>query len=163
MGDIDTSLLKFCGKMSESTKIGMGGECADEVFGGYPWFYRPELMNRNGFPWSADTSARTLFLKEEWIHRLDLANYSYDHYKSSLNQAPTLEGENEEQQKRRQIAYLNIKWFMQTLLDRMDRTSMANGLEARVPFADRRIVDYVFNIPWEYKYSNGIVLHNGES
>jgi len=50
-----------------------------------------------------------------------------------------------------EISWLNLKWFMQTLLNRMDRTSMYCGLEARVPFADTRIVQYVWNVPWEMK------------
>ena len=45
---------------------------------------------------------------------------------------------------------------MQTLLDRMDRTSMYSGLEARVPFADHRIIEYVFNVHWKMKYQNGV-------
>ena len=44
---------------------------------------------------------------------------------------------------------------MQTLLNRMDRTSMYSGLEARVPFADHRILQYVYNVPWEMKCHNG--------
>ena len=156
MTDVDASLLYFCSLVAKHNKVVLTGECADEIFGGYPWFYRPELMNRNGFPWSADSSARTLFLNDDWMQKLDLSNYSYDHYRTSLHQAPLLDGETAEQRKRRQIAYLNIKWFMQTLLDRMDRTSMYSGLEARVPFADHRIIEYVFNVPWEMKYQNGI-------
>lgn len=156
MTDVDASLLYFCSLVAKHNKVALTGECADEIFGGYPWFYRPELMNRNGFPWSADPAARTLFLKEEWIQKLDLANYSHDHYQTSLAHAPMLEGEDEEQRKRRGIAYLNIKWFMQTLLDRMDRTSMFSELEARVPFADHRIIEYVFNVPWEMKFQNGM-------
>ena len=31
------------------------------------------------------------------------------------------------------------------------------GLEARVPFADIRIVQYVWNVPWEMKARNGVV------
>ena len=58
--------------------------------------------------------------------------------------------------RRRQMSFLNLRWFMQTLLDRMDRTSMAWGLEARVPFADHRIVEYVYNVPWEMKYQDGM-------
>lgn len=38
----------------------------------------------------------------------------------------------------------------------MDRTSMYSGLEARVPFADHRIMEYVFNVPWSMKYQNGV-------
>ncbi len=156
MTDVDASLLYFCSQVKQHNKVALTGECADEIFGGYPWFYRPELMNRDGFPWSADVSARTAFLSDDMVQKLDLANYSHDHYLTSLAKAPLLEGENEEQKKRRQIAYLNIKWFMQTLLDRMDRTSMYSGLEARVPFADHRIIEYVFNVPWEMKYQNGM-------
>ena len=156
MADVDASLLYFCSLVKQHNKVALTGECADEIFGGYPWFYRPELLNRDGFPWSSDVSARSLFLTDEWISTLDLKNYSYDHYTTSLTQAPTLEGESAEERKRRGVAYLNIKWFMQTLLDRMDRTSMYSGLEARVPFADHRIIEYVFNVPWEMKYQNDI-------
>lgn len=101
-------------------------------------------------------SVRTLFLKDSFINDLDLAAYSHDRYQTSLNQAPHLSDETETERKRYNIAYLNIKWFMQTLLDRMDRTSMYSGLEARVPFADHRVIEYVFNVPWEMKYQNGV-------
>ena len=42
-------------------------------------------------------------------------------------------------------------WFMTTLLERKDRMSMSASLEVRVPFADHRLVEYVWNIPWEMK------------
>ena len=45
---------------------------------------------------------------------------------------------------------------MQTLLNRMDRTSMYSGLEARVPFADHRIIEYLWNVPWEMKARGGV-------
>jgi len=45
--------------------------------------------------------------------------------------------------------------FVQTLLDRKDRMSMAVGLEVRVPFCDHRLVEYAFNIPWEMKTFDG--------
>jgi len=44
---------------------------------------------------------------------------------------------------------------MQTLLDRKDRMSMAHGLEVRVPFCDHRLVQYMWNIPWEMKFYGG--------
>ena len=156
MADVDASLLYFCSLVKQHNKVALTGECADEIFNGYPWFYRPELLHCDGFPWSSDISARTLFLKEEWIADLDLKNYSYDKYQTSLSDAPVLYDENSEERRRRQIAYLNIKWFMQTLLDRMDRTGMYSGLTARIPFADYRIIEYVFNVPWEMKYRNGV-------
>jgi asparagine synthase (glutamine-hydrolysing) len=52
----------------------------------------------------------------------------------------------------REMFYLNIKWFMLTLLTRKDRMSMSNSLEVRVPFADYRLVQYAFNIPPEMRF-----------
>ena len=88
---------------------------------------------------------------------LPLEEYSKAAYEKTISETPVLEGESQEEKRRREISYLNLRWFMQTLLDRMDRTSMYSGLEARVPFADHRIVEYVFNVPWEMKCHNGIV------
>ena len=152
----DASLLYFCSLVKKQNKVTLTGECADEIFGGYPWFYRPELMNRDGFPWSADIDARTAFLDNDVMKSLDLSSYSHARYEESLKKTPHLPDETAEEYRRREIAYLNIKWFMQTLLDRMDRTSMYSGLEARVPFADHRIMEYVFNVPWSMKYQNGV-------
>ncbi|MBR0359670.1 MAG: asparagine synthase C-terminal domain-containing protein, partial [Clostridia bacterium] len=61
-----------------------------------------------------------------------------------------------EEKRRREISWLNIKWFMTNLLDRKDRMSMQSGLEVRVPFCDHRLVEYVWNIPWEMKNRNNI-------
>ena len=55
----------------------------------------------------------------------------------------------------REINYLHLTRFVQFLLDRKDRMSMAVGLEVRVPFCDHRLVDYVFNIPWRLKTFDG--------
>ncbi|MCM1283840.1 MAG: asparagine synthase (glutamine-hydrolyzing) [Roseburia sp.] len=156
MTDVDASLLYFCSLVAKHNKVALTGECADEIFGGYPWFYRTELMERDGFPWSADMSARTLFLAEDFAKELELADFSHARYEDTLKKVQYLPGEDGEKRRRRGIAYLNIKWFMQTLLDRMDRTSMYSGLEARVPFADHRIIEYLYNVPWEMKYQNGV-------
>ena len=156
MTDVDASLLYFCSLVVKHNKVALTGECADEIFGGYPWFYRKELLNQDGFPWSSDMNARTAFLNEDLYKQLELKEYSHARYEETIKKAPLLEGESAEETRRRQIGYLNIKWFMQTLLDRMDRTGMYSGLEARVPFADHRIMEYVFNVPWEMKYQNGV-------
>ena len=156
MTDVDASLLYFCGLVKQHNKVALTGECADEIFGGYPWFYRKELLSADGFPWSADLSARTALLSDDAIRTLDLEDYVDARYRDTLAQTPTLPGEQGEARRRREMSYLNLRWFMQTLLDRMDRTSMAWGLEARVPFADHRIVEYVYNVPWSMKYQDGM-------
>lgn len=156
MIDVDASLLYFCGLVKQHNKVALTGECADEIFGGYPWFYREELLHADGFPWSSDMSARTVLLSDEAIRELDLESYAQAQYRDSLARVPALPGEAGAVLRRRQMSFLNLRWFMQTLLDRMDRTSMAWGLEARVPFADHRIVEYVYNVPWEMKYQDGM-------
>lgn len=155
MADIDASLLYFCSLVKEHNKVALTGECADEIFGGYPWFYRQELLWAGGFPWSKDPDARTALLSDDFIEELNLKDYISARYAESVREVPYLDGEGPEERRRREVTYLNIKWFMQTLLDRMDRASMFCGLEARVPFADHRIIEYVFNVPWDMKYRNG--------
>lgn len=156
MADVDSSLLYFCSLVVRDNKVALTGECADEIFGGYPWFYRENLLNADTFPWSVDFGARTVLLRDETIRNLQMEEFIQSQYEETIRAVPARSGESPEDARRREITYLNIKWFMQTLLDRMDRASMFSGLEARVPFADHRIVEYVFNAPWEMKYQNGV-------
>ncbi len=157
MTDVDASLMYFCSLVKQQNKVVLTGECADEIFGGYPWFYREELFNTDGFPWSTDLAARTMLLNDETIARLELKPYIRQRYKESISETPKLEGEESpEETRHREISYLNMRWFMSTLLDRMDRMSMSCGLEARVPFADHRIIEYLYNVPWSMKYKDGV-------
>ncbi len=159
MADVDSSLLYFCREVSKTQKVVLTGECADEVFGGYPWFHRKEFFGKDMFPWTPDLSPRTELLQEDFVQQLALEDFVQDVYCDAVAQIEPLPEENEVETNRRQIGYLNIRFFMQTLLNRMDRTSMHWGLEARVPFADRKLVEYVFNIPWEMKAKDGMVKH----
>lgn len=154
MADVESSLLYFCEQVSSKHKVCLTGECADEIFGGYPWFNKPFLMDKNDFPWSYDFDARFIFLKDEIINDLHLKEYAHDAFVTTINNAPVLSSDSPMNKKYKQMTYLNITWFMQTLLSRMDRTSMYNSLEARVPFADMRIIEYIYNLPYEYKCMN---------
>lgn len=157
MADIDSSLLYFCGEVSKTHKVVLTGECADEIFGGYPWFHRPELLSSDTFPWTPTLAPRKELLNKELLAKLHMDDYVQNAYNSAVSEINVLPGENEAETNRRRISYLNIRFFMQTLLNRMDRTSMNSGLEARVPFADRKLVDYIFNVPWEMKARDGVV------
>lgn len=156
MADVDSSMLYFCRLVKPYYKVVLTGECADEIFGGYPWFHKKECFEADIFPWSMDVSARQTVLKDEIIKELGMEDYIKKAYHRTLQETPKLMGENKTEARRREISYLNMKWFMQTLLDRMDRTSMCSGLEARVPFADIRIMQFMYNVPWKMKSGNGV-------
>ena len=157
MADVDSSLLYFCGQVSKTYKVAMTGECADEIFGGYPWFHSKEAFETAAFPWSRDMEARKALLSDDLLETLDLQACSRQAYAESVGATPRLAGESAEESRRREISYLNLKWFMTTLLDRMDRAGMNAGLEARVPFADHRVIEYVWNVPWDMKYRDEVV------
>ena len=154
MADVESSMLYFCSLVAKECKVTLTGECADEIFGGYPWFHRKEMLYQNTFPWSYDMNTRTYLFKDEFINELNIKEYVDSKYDATLKECPELIDSDELERNRRKICYLNIRWFMMTLLNRMDRCSMYSGLEARVPYADYRILQYVFNVPWHYKCHN---------
>lgn len=154
MADIDSSLILFCSEIKKHATVALSGECADEVFGGYPWFYKTNLLELDNFPWLRVVKERTNILSPELAEIIDPISYCQQRYRETLKEVPLLEGESPLEARRREMAYLNFTWFMATLLDRKDRMSMARGLEVRVPFCDHRIVEYVWNIPWEMKFYN---------
>lgn len=148
MADIDSSLLWFSKQIKKNFKVSLSGECADEIFGGYPWFFAKET---EGFPWMRSTKERIDLLRPEWRQKLKIEEYVQQAYEVAIKETPILENESLVDAKRRELFYLNMTWFMPTLLDRKDRTTMRAGLEVRVPFADHHLVEYVWNIPWEIK------------
>lgn len=157
MADVDSSLLYFCSQVAEEFKVALTGECADEIFGGYPWFHKKECLEAHTFPWTMDLKPRCAMLSDDFLEVLQMEEYVRETYEKSVAETPRLAGESKEEARRREISYLNQKWFMQTLLNRMERTSTHYGLSARVPFADYRIVEYLWNVPWEMKAKGGMV------
>lgn len=151
MADVDSSLLWFCREIKQDFTVGLSGECADEIFGGYPWFHNVKDLNGTGFPWMRSTNERVSLLKDDWRQKLNLEAYARQAYEETVAETPRLDGESTIDAKRREMFYLNMVWFMTTLLDRKDRMSMGASLEVRVPFADHRLVEYAWNIPWDMK------------
>ncbi|RLQ97235.1 asparagine synthase (glutamine-hydrolyzing) [Falsibacillus albus] len=155
MADVDSSLLWFCKEIKKDFVVSLSGECADEIFGGYPWFHREDDLNRKAFPWMRSTDERQGLLNDSWKEKLNLDEYVQIVYQKTVDETPRLEGETPLEARRRELFYLNMIWFMTTLLDRKDRMSMGASLEVRVPFADHRLVEYAWNIPWQWKMADG--------
>jgi asparagine synthase (glutamine-hydrolysing) len=148
MADVDFSLFAFCKQIRQKVKVALSGECADEIFGGYPWFRDPDVRDADGFPWAQNTDIRVSMMEQYGDHGHEFVN---DLYLDTLRDADILPGTSALERRMKEMVNLNMKWFMQTLLDRKDRMSMYHGLEVRVPFCDHRIAEYLYSVPWEFK------------
>lgn len=151
MGDIDTSLLKFCEKMKNYADFGMGGECADEVFGGYPWFHRESLMDSEFFPWIRSVNERSEYINDEIRENVDSIKLAKDIYYDEIKKVPVLSCENFYDRRIREIGYLTYRWFLPVLLERQDKMASRSNFKIRSPFCNFKLMKYVYNIPWEYR------------
>ena len=154
MADVDFSLLAFCKRIRGNVKVALSGECADEIFGGYPWYRDPAIRESAGFPWAQNTKQRAGLVN--FMLPFSAEEYVMDAYLQTCREADVLPGGSMEERRMKEMVNLNFQWFMQTLLERKDRMSMYHSLEVRVPFCDYRIAEYLYGIPWEYKDYRGI-------
>ena len=154
MADVDSSLLLFCAAVKRGgTTVCLSGECADELFGGYPWYHREEILFEDTFPWSRSVGLRLGLLTPNAVRNGE--EFVRQHYRDTCDRAPKLPSDDKKAARMREMFVLNLDWFMATLLDRKDRMSMYSGLEVRVPFCDHRIVEYAYNMPWDFKSLDG--------
>lgn len=151
--DVDSSLMLFCSEVKKNFTVCLSGECADEIFAGYPWYHRKEILFDDCFPWSRSTKIRSSIVKKGVLKNPD--EYVESAYKSTLLNVSTLDTDSRLERRIREMFVLNMNWFMQTLLARKDVMSMESSLEVRVPFCDYRIVEYAYNMPWEIKALGG--------
>ncbi|HML45172.1 MAG TPA: asparagine synthase (glutamine-hydrolyzing) [Clostridia bacterium] len=155
MADVDASLLLFCKEIKRHVTVALSGECADEIFGGYPWYRDPEIRAREGFPWAQSTKYRAGFVQEAFLRDFPAEEYVNARYQATLADTSILPAALPQERRMREMMRLNLDWFMQTLLDRKDRMSMYSGLEVRVPYCDYRIAEYLYAVPWEMKDYQG--------
>jgi asparagine synthase (glutamine-hydrolysing) len=159
LGDLYTSLYLLFRAVRERSTVALSGESADEVFGGYAWFHDERAVAANTFPWLAALpdphgGIETL-LAPDLARALDMDGYREAAYRQALSEVEHLPGETGKERRMREISYLHLTRFVQILLDRKDRMSMAHGLEVRVPYCDHRLVEYVYNTPWSMKTFDG--------
>lgn len=155
MADVDFSLLAFCGDIRKHVTVALSGECADEIFGGYPWYRDPEVRALQGFPWAQNTGYRAAFIAPAYREQIDPEAFVTERYEKTCKESDILPGTSSQERRMKEMVNLNYRWFMQTLLDRKDRMSMYHALEVRVPFCDYRIAEYLYGVPWEFKDYQG--------
>ena len=163
MADVDFSLLLLCRELRKDVTVALSGECADEIFGGYPWYRDRQLLARSGFPWAQNIAERRKLLSGRLACQVDATDYVLSRYARTLLEADIDPDIPVVEKQTKQMVNLNFRWFMQTLLDRKDRMSMHSSLEVRVPFCDHRIAEYLYRVPWEMKehggYEKGLLRH----
>jgi asparagine synthetase B (glutamine-hydrolysing) len=161
LGEFHVSLYLLFRSVAAHSTVALTGEGADELFGGYPWCHDPRATGT--FPWlSAPYAARsdprgpsTDVLLPELSAALDLPAYRDAAYCAALSEVAYPPAEGPAERRARASRYLHLTRLLPILLDRTDRMSMACGIEARVPFCDHRLVEYVYNVPWSMHTYDG--------
>ena len=153
MTDIDSSMYYLALNISKYHKVAISGEAADEVFAGYPWYYKKEKA-KSAFPWIRNVKYREELLNDKYREKLNLKDYIQKEYDMAVKEAPVLDTDTNLEKKHKILSYLNIKYFMANLLDRKDRMTMGASIEVRVPFCDKDLVEFLYNVPYKYKYRN---------
>ena len=84
MADVDSSYLLFFREVKKYAKVALSGECSDEIFGGYPWYFREDTLNSNTFPWSLAINERQKLLHPDISKEINLKEYIDKKYFESL-------------------------------------------------------------------------------
>ena len=155
MGDVDISLLLFAKQIRRSVPVILSGECADELFGGYPWYRDPELRNVPGFPWARSAESRLALLQPGILPPDCAETYLHSRYERTVSDSDVLPDVSSQERRMKQMMNLNLHWFMQTLLERNRTMSAAADLEIRSPFCDETLAELLYRIPWEMKDHGG--------
>jgi asparagine synthase (glutamine-hydrolysing) len=155
LGQFDASMYLLFEQVRRRSTVALSGEAADEVFGGYPWFFDPNTVWCDTFPWLGAAPRLTDYLAPDVSARIQPRDDEHDRYTTMMARVPRLAGETELQARMREVLHLSLQGPLMYLLDRKDRMSMAVGLEVRVPFCDHVLLEYVWNVPWQMKIADG--------
>lgn len=155
-GQFDASMYLLFERMRGNCSVALTGEAADEIFGGYPYYFKPELLARPQFPWLGDGPKLAHYLSPTLISAQRVAEDERARYDYWLSQVPRLPGESGDAARMREVLFLGMSGPLSVILDRKERMSMSQGLEVRVPFCDPELIQYVWNVPWEMKSRGGV-------
>lgn len=162
---------------SKFVKVVLSGAGGDEVFGGYPWRYDrlrtcgsdEEFVGRYLDYWQrlVPQNDHGAFFKDEtmrasagWspsdVFKRVLAGGALDGSYGPSGSVTGDAGIGAPYKSGRFLdaaMYFELKTFLHGLLIIADKLSMANSIEARVPYLDNGLVDFSLTIPAQYKYA----------
>ncbi|MCD0453414.1 asparagine synthase (glutamine-hydrolyzing) [Actinocorallia sp. API 0066] len=156
-GQFDASMRLLFERVAATCRVVMTGEAADEVFGGYPYYFRPDVRaKRDGFPWMFDGPKLVDQLAPDVTAEITPGEDERARYETLLAEVPRLPGEDPAEARIRELLYFGMCGPLTVVLDRKERMSASVGLDVRMPFCDHRLVEYVWNVPWAMKSAGGV-------
>lgn len=177
----EVPLFLMSKELSKDITVVLSGEGADEIFGGYGRIFRSpydfeRIRSIDDLDYNDDEKEALIlnFVKKYAVQSFDseishfMSLYSYtglEDKKKFLNSTIDLESiENKFVAKfmsyfnelstssyYNKMMYAFEKVHLVGLLQRVDITTMAASVEARVPFVDHRLVEFAFTVPFKYK------------
>jgi len=141
-------------ELKKDITVVLSWEWADELFGWYGRIFKlyiETLRNNSNFEenfikrynYVSDESLFK-FLSKNILEDIDKKSYTNKIFKEYLSKVENLKIEDK-------IPYIFEKLHLPWLLERVDVTTMATSVEARVPFVDHELVEFVNSIPFKYK------------
>jgi len=161
-----------------NSKVILTGEGADEAFGGYNRYNIPLRLkfmtsmrdlglHKAIYPLReiSDTANR-IYKKVERDQLLEYTSLYSWHESEKLVNSRFISGLNLGERGsllksalrsdlRSVLLYYDQNTYLATLLDRQDKLSMANSVEARVPYIDRRLYEFANSLPSSLKFKKG--------
>jgi len=154
----EIALYHLSVEMKKSVTVAISGEGADELFGGYGRVLRSP-MDWKKTAWLRKQSHMDHFFQaynwvpfaEKWSLMTDDALRAIDHDARTINIFKDIFATLVNTDPYDRILHIFQKIHLGCLLDRLDAMSMAASIEARVPFVDHELIEFVTNMPVRYK------------
>ena len=132
---------------SQKVKVVLSGDGADEIFLGYKWHVKHGNSDTDPFHERLNSiCAFTSQQREMLCHSPDIVNddvIAEGVYQDMIDSMD------------RVTVFDLTSHLPGQILTKVDRAGMMHGLEVRSPFLDTALVEFVFNLPYEYKVRDG--------
>lgn len=138
--------------LSKNITVVVSGEGADELFGGYGKIYRLPFDYENHKVLQKETFYQNFVNSYEYVPRKLRDNFlaETNNYRKHFDE----EIQNDFAKVNNEEAVFRYfhNYHIKGLLNRVDMTSMRSSIEARPPFMDHKLVEFVYNeVPYDLK------------